>query len=149
MYTAIFSNEHNSHIRRGNTMGKIDELERMLEEAKREEAEKNNGWIKLVIYFFIFILIIRGCSSDNEPQTQEQTTIEQSAESLSTPSSEQEDDTDQAQNDDQIPIHTNPKHEKTPEEKLETMTGEKIDNPVDNDGYIESNSDSEPNMEAK
>jgi len=99
-------------------MSKIDDLERMLEEAKREEAQKDNGWIKYVIYFFIVVLLIRGCSGDKNTEVQEQVSIEQSAEP--------------AQSYDTSENYTEPvAHEdnrvSTPEEKLESLTGEKID----------------------
>lgn len=129
-------------------MGKIDELERMLEEAKREEAERNHGWIKFVIYFFILIFMIRGCSSDDKPQTEDQSTpIEQSTQNTQYPSSELEDNTVQDQTDDQVPVQVTPKHEKTPEEKLETLTGEKIDVSADSVEEIATNLNNEPSLD--
>lgn len=100
-------------------MSKIDDLERILEEAKREEAQKDSGWIKYIIYFFIFVLMVRGCSGDKSHEVQEQAPIEQSSEVT-----QSYDDTSE---NDPEPIEYENNRVSTPEEKLELLTGEKID----------------------
>lgn len=100
-------------------MSKIDDLERMLEDAKREEAQKDVGWIKYIVYFFIFALMVRGCSGDNKHEVQEQASVEQSAEST-----QSYDDTTQS---DSEPAVYEDNRVVTPEEKLESLTGEKIE----------------------
>jgi hypothetical protein len=100
-------------------MSKIDDLERMLEEAKQEEANKDSGWIKYVVYFFIFVLMVRGCSGDKNHEVQEQAPIEQSAESIQY--------YDETSNNQPDPVEEQDKRISTPEEKLESLTGEKID----------------------
>ena len=100
-------------------MSKIDDLERMLEEAKQEEANKDSGWIKYVVYFFIFVLMVRGCSGDKNHEVQEQAPIEQSAESIQY--------YDETSNNQPDPVEEQDKRMSTPEEKLESLTGEKID----------------------
>jgi hypothetical protein len=100
-------------------MSKIDDLERMLEDAKREEAQKEGAWIKYVIYFFIFALVVRGCSGDKNTESQEQTTIEQSAKPAQS--------YDYISEDNAKPVVHEANRVSTPEEKLESLTGEKID----------------------
>lgn len=100
-------------------MSKIDDLERMLEEAKQEEANKDSGWIKYVVYFFIFVLMVRGCSGDKNHEVQEQAPIEQSSESIQY--------YDETSNNQPDPVEEQDKRMSTPEEKLESLTGEKID----------------------
>lgn len=104
-------------------MSKIDDLERMLEDAKREEAQKDAGWVKYVVYFFIFALMVRGCSGDKNHEVQEQAPIEQSAESAQSYDGTTESDSEPPlYEDDRIA---------TPEEKLESLTGEKIETKAD------------------
>jgi PBP1b-binding outer membrane lipoprotein LpoB len=99
-------------------MSKIDDLERMLEDAKREEAQKNLAWIKYVIYFFIVVLLIRGCSGDKNQEVQEQAPIEQSAEPIKSYDDSSENNAE--------PVVREDNRVSTPEDKLESLTGEKI-----------------------
>lgn len=107
-----------------NNMSKLDELEQLLQEAKREEAEKNGGaWIGYIIIFILLIVFARGCSGDKTNSKQEQVPVEQSIEHESNRDIPIEDSE---------PIKSEEKHEHTkmqvptPEEKLESITGEKI-----------------------
>ena len=107
-----------------NNMSKLDELERLLQEAKREEAEKNGGsWIGLIFLFIIVIAFARGCSGDKTNSKQEQVPVDQSIEHESNRDTPIED---------LEPVKSEEKHEHTKmqvptsEEKLESITGEKI-----------------------
>lgn len=107
-----------------NNMSKLDELEQLLQEAKREEAEKNGGaWIGYIIIFILLIVFARGCSGDKTNSKQEQVPVKQSIEHESNRDIPIEDSE---------PIKSEEKHEHTkmqvptPEEKLESITGEKI-----------------------
>lgn len=106
-------------------MSKLDELERLLQEAKREEAEKNGGaWIGYLAIFIVLIVFSRGCSSDKTSTKKEQIPIEQSIEHESnndTPLEDSEPEKSQVKSE-HVKIQA-----PTPEEKLESMTGEKID----------------------
>ena len=106
-------------------MSKLDELERLLQEAKREEAEKNGGsWIGLLFLFFIIIVFARGCSGDKTSSKQEPIPIEQSIEHESNNDTSIEDSEPEKS---QVKSEHVKIQAPTPEEKLESMTGEKID----------------------
>lgn len=104
-------------------MSKVDELERMLAEAKREEAEKSGGaWLGYIFLFFMLIVFGRGCSGDKTNNVQEETPIEQESEPAQSDSRTTDNYPDEASHE-----ATVEKHKASPEEKLESITGEKID----------------------
>jgi hypothetical protein len=104
-------------------MSKLDELERMVQEAKREEAERSGGaWMGYLFLIVILIAFVRGCSGDKTNNSQEQPPKEESSVPVRSDTKTTENYSNTASDETTVE-----KHEASPEEKLESMTGEKID----------------------